>query len=102
MQKVCNSKKGEGVWDYKRDCAQAFSVTDLLALLRGMCDLLRVFRFFIDLMHTIPFVNKTNHALAGICYGSIHTHKPSVSITSKTLSVPASFAYIITPGYPGN
>ena len=29
---------------------------------------------FIDLMHTSPFVNKTNHALAGICYGSIHIH----------------------------
>ena len=28
----------------------------------------------IDLMHTSPFVNKTTHTLAGICYGSIHTH----------------------------
>ena len=68
-------------------------------------------------MHTSPFVNKTNHTLAGICYGSIHIHtqakcehhkQSSVYLSISLLIIsflinytaPASLAYIIIPEYP--
>ena len=67
----------------------------------------------IDLMHTSPFVNKTNHHLLGfVMVVFIHTHKPSkalsvyLSISLLIISVlikyttPAFLAYIIIPEYP--
>ena len=38
-------KRGKGGWDYKRDWANVFS--DRLALMRGVCVLLGIFRFFL-------------------------------------------------------